>query len=739
MRQGQAGIAHVAAVSGVALAYSLASAPAMAADPSGEKTGQVQEIIVTAQKHSESATRVPASLTVLTASAVEARQIRSLSDIKTTVPSLVIGALFGATQVSLRGISTGITSGAEDASVALHIDGVYQPRPRTLDLASIDLDRIEVLSGPQGTLYGRNATGGVVNYVLKQPSRSFEANIAVEAANYDRYQVRGAVSGPITENLQFRVSAIYDDQATGFVKNLQPNAPQSTLETNHTEGARVALAYQPSSTVSILGEVTVENYNHPTDFSSFAPTTDPFSAALFVPTTSRPHYIYNDTQNADKGRVLAPTFTVEWNPSGNILLKSITGYQRLNDNLLLDADFSGAPLIQNNSINRSSTWTQELDANIKSFGGRLNSTYGLFYFNDRLSVHSNNFYGFIIPGVQIPANYHTSQATRSYAAFMDHTYSVTSRLRLELGARYNIDEKNVIQTISIGGENLCGGANGLEIRGKWYSFTPKVSAQFDFNPHVMGYVQWQKGFKSGGVAADACGNQYNPEKIEAVEAGLKGTAFERRVTFGTAIYHYDVSDLQVQQYHNLALLVNNAGAAEITGFEISGTAILTDWLRVDLGANVQKAEYTTFSNCDPMEFLGACGAGDPRPIDIQFQDVSGHRLNRAPPYTINLGIEANHTFANVGKFVLRGELYWSGKVNFDEFGNSGATQSPYYTLNVFLNYSTPSDRYHVRLFGRNLTDTDYKTSAFGLAGAGQTFVGTWGPPRTYGVEVGANF
>jgi iron complex outermembrane recepter protein len=696
---------------------------------------QIGEIIVTAQKRSQSVQDVPATIAVLGAQAVEERQIGDLTDITSQVPSLVVGNFFGTSLISLRGISTGITSGAEDPSVALHIDGVYQPRQRTLDIASIDLERIEVLSGPQGTLYGRNATGGVINYILMKPSREFEGNVSATVANYDRFAFKGAVSGPITDNLQVRIAGIYDDQNRGFIKNLQPGAPQKTIETRRAISGRFALAYQPIDALAINAQVLYSDYEGSSAFSSFAPTTDPFFAGLLQPTTSEPHRIYANSRAELKGKITAPSLTVQWDASDNVSLKSITGYTKFDDREFLDSDASGASILVSDLQNDTATWTQELNLNVSSFNGKMKSIFGAFYFNDRLTITARPDFGFIVVGTLIPFFYETRQKAKSYAVFMDHTYSVTDALRVQVGARYNVDRKESFASIFAFGTELC----GVGVKKKFKAFTPRAGVQYDFSPNLMAYVQWQKGFKAGGVASQSCSDEYDPEKIQGFEAGVKGDLFDRRLTFAAAAYNYKVSDLQVQQFTGIVLDISNAARARIYGFELSGQAVLTDWLRADLAANVQEAKYKQYSNCDAMVFLGACGAGDPRPLSERFVNLKGNRLNRAPPYTVNLGLEAHKEFESFGSLKLRGELYWSGKVNYDEFENPELTQRAYMTANAYLNYSTPSDRYHLRAFAKNITNKDIKTAGLGLAGAAQTFVGSWAPPRTYGIEAAMNF
>jgi iron complex outermembrane receptor protein len=209
---------------------------AQSGSASDTEAAGLSEVVVTAQKRSENVQDVPATVVALGAEDLEMRDIQSLTGLASHVPSLMAGELYGTTQISLRGISTGITSGADDPSVATHINGVYQPRSRSIASALIDLDRVEVLAGPQGTLYGRNAVGGAVNYVLKGPSEEFEGKVSARVGNYSRYAIDGSVSGPLSDRAGFRITALYDDRSDGFTKVLNANAPKSYLEELRSAG-----------------------------------------------------------------------------------------------------------------------------------------------------------------------------------------------------------------------------------------------------------------------------------------------------------------------------------------------------------------------------------------------------------------------------------------------------------------------------------------------------------------------
>ena len=422
-----------------------ASAPADAtSNEDGQRSSGIADIVVTAQKRSESVQKVPASVSVLSAGTLATRRLDDLSDIAKQVPSLVIGKLFGSNLITLRGISTGLTSGTEDPSVAVHVDGVYQPRTRSLDVILADVERVEVLAGPQGTLYGRNATGGVINYVLKEPQKEFGAGISGLAANYDRYAVRAYVTGPLAEGIEFRLSGIYDDQSKGFTKNLLPNAPEKTLESNRVAGGRAAIKFDPSSAFSMTLEGTYTDSRGKPLFSSFSVPGAPFTD-LYVPLTTAPHEVYSEHVSALNSKIYTGTLTANYQFNDDVSLKSITGYQKYKDFMAIDSDASGYTGVDTNNLLKSNTFTEELDLSVNMFDNRLKSIYGFFYFNDKITEDNHVNFGGAIPNVIIPIEYFTAQRAKSFAFFTDQTFSVTDKLRLRAGARYSSDRKSVEQ------------------------------------------------------------------------------------------------------------------------------------------------------------------------------------------------------------------------------------------------------------------------------------------------------
>ncbi|MEJ6010435.1 TonB-dependent receptor [Novosphingobium aquae] len=736
-----------AAASMVSLAISGNSASAQTAAPEGEEANGIADIVVTAQKRSESSQTVPASITALDDKALDLRQISSVSDLQGQVPSLVVGELFGTNLITLRGISTGQTSGSEDPSVATHINGAYQPRSRSIDVAMVDLQRVEVLSGPQGTLYGRNATGGAVNYVLRGPSDTFEGELTGRAANYERFGISGSVSGPIGDSVGIRVTGLYDNQAEGFSRVLNANAPKDRLEENRVYGGRVVVEAKPSDRVTITVEGIGLNTKSSTAFFPFGQSIAPAINAAVQPQTYLAHEIYTDENAQLNSQYYQGIATINAELSDNVSIKSISAYQDYHQLMVIDSDGSAtSPKLRTatNQVTDSQTFTQEFNVNTKLIDGRLNSIFGFFYFHDDIDLQTDltTFRSFsaatgsLNPFTSV-LSFHTFQKARSYAFFTDHTFSVTDSIRLIAGLRYNHDEKTAQQSFFFNGNPVLAPTTINKI--VFESWTPRFGFQVDVAPRVMLYGTYSKGFKSGGFASNVNAvNPFNPEKISGGEIGVKSELADRRIRLNLSGYYYDYSDLQVQN----AVLVNgipsfrvrNAAKSRIYGVEAQLQAMLSDNFKLDIAGMVQSAKYTDFSTCNNTLVVGTCTAA----ANTTLINLKGNWLNRAPNYTVNVGLEYKTEVGSAGELTLRGESLFSGTVHFDEFASALVTQKAYSLQNFYVSFTPTSDRFTLRAYVKNIGDTDYKTSGFFQTATLQQ-AGNWGAPRTFGAEATIRF
>ncbi|WP_340317383.1 TonB-dependent receptor [Rhizorhabdus argentea] len=707
-------------------ASALAQSPTVSAADAPQEGG-IQEIVVTAQKRAENLQKVPATITALNSEALETRQINNVAGLQSEVPSLVVGEYYGTSLITLRGISTGVTSGAEDPSVATHINGIYQSRSRSVDSAMADLERVEVVSGPQGTLYGRNATGGVINYILKRPGKEFQGEVSARAGNFERFGGQARVSGPVSDRVGVLVSGIFDKQAKGFTRNLRPDAPLSRFETNRTYGGRVAVDADLGVKIE-LDAIYLDTRTTPV-VSAFAPATTPVFQAFLAPQSFRPHETFSELNSRTHTKYFQSSAVMTLNITDDISLKSLTGYQTFRDDMLIDLDASGTASIPVHQRLNSETFTQEFNLNANWLDGRVKSVFGLFYYNDDFLGRSLT--DFRLPGFGAVFDSYNKILSKSYAAFTDHTFSVSDRFRLLGGIRFNRDEKTSKQTRRVSGVVNC---PLVPVDRDWEAWTPRFGAQFDVADDAMLYGQWSRGFKSGGFASNSCRDEFDPEKITALEAGIKTRLLNNHVRFNLSGYHYKIANLQVQKIVGVGnLQVDNAAAAKIYGAEVSLTALLAENLQLDAAGMVQSAKYQDFENCNETAFVGACSASDPRPLADRFTDVSGNWLNRAAPYSLNVGLQYLWKMQNGGSLLLRGETFFSGKLHFSEFERPDAVQGAYDTQSLFVTYTFPDNGLILRGYVKNIGNRNYKVSYLYQSAVNQG-QGNWAPPRTFGVE-----
>lgn len=709
---------------------------AQAASAQSAVKSDAADIVVTATRRAESVQDVPATVTAFSQQDLESRKIEGLDDLITQVPSLNVGKTFGSNMVTLRGISTNSTSGFEDPSVAIHVNGIYQPRAHALDIAQFDLERIEVLSGPQGTLYGRNATGGVINYILRRPTKETEAQFTANVGNYDSYGIRGYISGPINDKVGFRIAGIWDNRDKSVIENVAPGA-SNKFGNYYVAAIRGVLAFEPTDTLQIDVEGSFSSSRDLIYVTALAPARDPFWRTLFGTQTFAPRKLVSNLVPNNDSKTYAANATIRWDINDDVKLSSISAYQKYNNNFLIDGDISAGSLIELNQQFRSNTFTQELNLNVESFDNRLSSIFGAYYFHDKAFGASQLFGNFGSgPVVKFYEGISNTLKTRSIALFTDQTLKVTDRFRVIGGLRYNVDKKTTTNQLT-----SCGTpAPILETEQKFTSWTPKVGGQFDVTKDVMFYGTWQEGVKAGGVALGTCANAFKPEAIEGFEVGLKTQLFDNKVRLNIAGYWYDYGNLQVQQ--TLSTLggfqVTNAASAKIKGIEGNLDAAITDRLRLNVGAMVQSAKYTDFVNCDDSTFIGACSGLDLRPANdpTRFQQLAGNWLNRAAPWSVNVGLQYTFDVAG-GKLMLRGESYWTGRLHFSEF--DGRTTQPSYGLqNAFLTYTPEGDKFKLRLFAKNIGNKNYFAHAsFNSLPSQEQAI--WGDPRTYGAEASVKF
>ena len=720
-----------------AIAQTTASQDTVAPDTTGD-------IIVTAQKRSERLQDVPVSISAFTAAQLEGSGITNLTQIAPRVPGFYGGSA-GATrpQLYIRGIGSRQFDAGSEASVGVFVDEVYLGRTAGTLGALRDIERVEVLKGPQGTLYGRNTIAGAINVISKGPTDYLAMDAEAGIGNFDANNLFAAVSGPIAGDVVKARFAGWRTFSKGYMRNLQTGNHAQGID---NYGGRLRVDIEPSSTfrLGLIAEVLRD------DGFSFAGKNEGTTAnpnAVFLARTGLTPALspdrYGDYINLDNlldRNVETFSGKAELDIGGGTLT-SITAYRH--NRAIDDRDFDNTSLdvIRQRSDERSKQFTQELrftsDPNGPlSFGGAVEWIAGLFYYDDRsLRVDTFTFGADSVIGAARGAGQvdvaSTRYRTKSVAGFAQATWHITSMVDLTLGGRYTEDRK---QAISLGTTT----APGLPLvsapfvtptlKDKFSSFDPRVTLSYQPTRDLNFYASYNQGFKSGGFqyvpfTAAQASVIFQPESLDAYEVGFKTQLLNRRLTFNGAAFYYNYKDLQVLRVvavagGGAATLITNAATSEVKGFELELVARPSDTLEFNLSYAYTDAKYKKFPFNETTDFS-----------DTRLVRAPVHSINTGGQWTMPIGTNSLQLRAD---YALLSRFYFEPGEGKAIYGNTTplAVQSGYGLLD--LRATLRAGDFRVSGFVNNATNQYYRRTVLALPGQ---LVGYPGAPRTYGVSV----
>jgi len=711
-----------------ALAPWFIAPPALAAEADTASGATLEELVVTAQKRSENIQEVPAAITAVSGTALQQRGFTQPEDLQFIVPSMQAGRLLGQTAITIRGV--GLNQGSP--GVAIHVDGVYQPRPSMGDLAQIDIARVEVLRGPQGTLYGRNANGGVVNFVTQDPTDRFEGYVLGSYATYDESRLQGVVNLPVNDRLRARLVLDHWDREDGFVKNVLPGGED--VDRGRSNSGRLKVAVDVLDNLTVDLSATALQTSGPTSYFTLfnRPTADavaknPYLANVIVPLEPR-RIASNDPIGAERSYGAAAA-TITWKVAG-LQVKSITGYQRLSDQEDRDDDAINVSAFPSHRWARSNTFTQEF--NVSGTVGPVDAVVGAFYMRD--NAYDKLHYDFNLGIFPLPAQSvldfeSFDYITKSYAVFADATWRLTEKAKLIAGLRYSEDRQSDLQRnfLTFGATPPVVTCPLQQNEIQFHSTTPRLGAQYDLSSDSNLYATYSKGFKIGGFNLAGCNQTFLPEKVTSYEAGWKNRLLDGTLLLNADVFYYDYTNLQLNQVVGLTSLITNAAAARVQGAEFESTWRPEPHWTLNGNLSLLSAKFTNFVNTDSL--APALGP----------QDVSGHYLANAPKVSANLGVTYDSDPIPWGGHIRAlADVSYRSKIYFREFNNAADSQPAYTILNASLIWISPDDKYQVRLFGKNLGNKDYIVRMSSSDNFGSRFV-SWGAPRQVGVELKASF
>lgn len=687
----------------------------------------LQDIVVTAQKRSQNIQDVPATINALSAETIKDRQISGLQDLQSSVAGLKFDPVSGNSNITIRGVGTTFTTGAGENSVSLHLDGIYLSSPQAAGLGQFDLGGVEVLRGPQGTLYGKNSTAGIVNFISSAPSREMEAGATFGYGNFN--DVRGSlyVSGPLTDSIRLRVYLDAEDR-DGYVKNLQTG---QDLDDLRSHSARVGADADVTDNWTMETRLTYRRegsngpYRQPYDLNRLSL---PIQDTIVTPRRLNSPMLFDGNRSLVLGS-WKNTFDV----ADGVTLVSLTGASRLRVNYdSLDSLAQGNPndpVFPNLSIPlaqrvRVSTISQEF--NLKGDTGQVNWLAGAFYYRERNSSVASVTLDPRLLGSPVALTRRSRDViTRESASiFADATVSISDTTRIFGGARglYERAKNDLLVTFELPGGLVASidcAPNDPRQRLTDWSATGRLGVQHDFSEDIMAYGQVSRGYKSGGFSNNTCRNEYKPETVNALEAGIKTRFLDRQATLNISAYYYDYKNVSIEQSTILGTSIVGAPKSVLSGLDLDGRLAVNEVLSFDGNLSLVHSEY--------KRFLSSGGAvfGEP-----DGTDLSGRALNKAPGASGTFGAQVIVP-VSTGKLTLRGEAYLTSDYRLREYNDRSLRQKGYELYNAYLTYE-PNSTWTVRGFIRNISNTDY---ILGTVVQQNGTTGLFNPPRTYGVEL----
>jgi len=760
-----------------------AAAPAPA--PAAAAPATLDVIVVTAQRRTQNLQEVPISVTALSGNYLAQHDVHSLQDLAGDIPNLVVtnSVSYGNAPISIRGVGGPSGGGSlfNEEPVAVYIDGVYvsQIGQAVSDLA--DVGNIQVLRGPQGTLYGRNSTAGAVLITTNRPTVQPAAEASVTASSYSDYRANLMVSGPVVgDTLLGRFAIAYHDGGD-WATNTADNKP---IGGSHDLSGRLSLLYKPTDalTLTLIGDASGTTAHpvtfglaglHPVPTGSVLGTVnigDPFARRPDYDQVLKGNKFYLDTNQYSVSRSDDVTFLANYKFAGGYALDSITGYRHFQVSGAQDGDAypTASPLDNNFANQKSDDFSEELRFSSPT-QGRLKWSAGVYYEHSRDddNITINSFQGgppvlnlvfppnaapVVVPAFAIAgtsANFAGVQSLNAYAAFADGTFNVTDKLSLTVGARYSYETKDVdinqlvttiVPTIAAGpilSQSAC--LSRATCSANFSNISPRGVLEYKLTPHSQLYASFSEGYNTGGF--NTFGDLITPtdaanplktqsERIEAYEIGSKNDFFDRRLRVNLDAFYYDYSNLQIREavYTGGVSLVN-VPKAEVKGVELETNVAPIDHLTLTGNVSYLDATITQGTLAALPTTIGPIIYG--QNLTVGTQNVSGAQLSRAPHWQVYLGADYKYP-TSIGVFEANANFKYQSSEFFDEVDQSsniyqGAAWSE---TALRFSWSRPDGRLQVSAFANNLFDNRHLTQVANFVGFP---VGAVNEPRVVGV------
>lgn len=722
--------------------------------------GVFEEVVVTARKREESLQDTPISITAFTSADIEARQLTHIGQITQSTPNLVFdagGSLSGTSSsafVFIRGVGQLDFTFNADPGVGTYVDGVYLSRSIGGLVNLLDIERVEVLRGPQGTLFGKNTTGGAISITSKRPTDEFEGKAGINLGSFERIEGYASVNLPITQNLSTRTAfsvrkrdgnatRLFDGADTGDIDAFSGRSvinwtPNDNLEVFISiDGTRERQGVIPIVPLDSINELAAfpQVYNGavvgPPCVPAPSPQNNPNCFNDQFTQGTGPFTNNAGFESRSELDLWGISGTITWD-IGELTLKSITAVRDFDLLTTPDLDLSPLPVFDDTLTQELTAISQEVQLLGNSFDNRLEWILGLYYLDEDANHRE---------AVQAAIGFFTAGGdtkNESLAVFAQGTFDITDKLSLTAGIRYTDESREFTPDSRLAGPAFPGpglflppGTSIPILPAQLFEtssseVTPMVNLAYAWSDELNFYITYSEGFKSGGFSQriaqpNPAPPSFDPEFVKVIEGGLKLTAFDNRLRVNASFFHTDFSDVQVLGLVPgvIGLATNNAGEADIDGFELEFSALPMQGLLLQGGVGYLDAEYTEL---------------DPSVVGITLDS----RFPNAPKWTTNASVSYQHSLLSGHTLTTRMDWFYRTTASNTAIERAVLTQDGYSLLNASIAFETNDGNWSIVLSGKNLSDETYLidgnlTEAFG------TTYGTYALSRTWALNLERRF
>jgi iron complex outermembrane receptor protein len=684
----------------------------------------LQEVVVTAQKRSENVQDVPIAVTALSAESLANKGIEGTADLIEVIPGLSYSTAAGAASPRIRGVGSTLVDLGNEPSVSTYVDGVYYASAAASILSLNNIDQIAVLKGPQGTLFGRNATGGLIQITTRDPTQETVAEGDVTYGNLNTIGTSAYLAGGLTNIIAADLAVYYKDQRDGFGRNLFNGDPVNTSSDVAVRSKWKAQLDDATDAMVILDFArTAGNVPAVRSFSGELPLTG-------VPYTGRPFDV--DTYIQPWSKVSQYGASLHFNHEFDaVKLVSISAYRQSTWNTLFSTDGLPVDIVNNHLTIGDAQITQEFQL-LSTAPGPLRWVAGAYFFDAQGGFDPGTIV--TAPGLNFNETLNDRQDTKSYAGFGQASYKLTDTTSATLGLRFTSEKKTFdgsanFYTLNPATNTLLGpvppGTETTVNKPTW-----RAEIDHHFNQDVLVYGSYNRGFKSGGFDPTSLSTvvKVKPEVLDAYETGIKSEWLDQHIRMNAATYYYNYKDIQLNAYENSLPTTYNGTLAEIYGLDLDLAVVPMDGLTLTMGLALV---HDRFVGNFPVSQTSTVPTGGL--VELPNISADGKELPNTPDLTVNVGVEYRVPLPT-GSLTLSADYFHSDRW-YNEPENR--TYQPQYSLvNASLAWAFGAHgRYSVKLWGRNLGNVAYASQIFNQVPISDDIAMAEG--RTYGITLGA--